>query len=254
MSNLQVIESEGELVVDSRLVAERLGIQHETFLKTLKKYQASVEKRFGQFRFEIATVTNSVGATNQVKFALLTELQATALMTFSRNTPQVVECKLALVEAFEKAKQVILEKQVPAIAPPLEPLDPAEAELQRLERLTRLALDLDATDYEKSLLKQRVLALVTGETSQPRTLPAMSLGITVSERARALGYRLGPGQLIMAGNFASKFYRKRYGVVPEKRYRDVDGEGKSIYVNVYRAPQDLAILDSAIQSVILATV
>lgn len=107
MNAISVSECNGNLVVDSRLIADRLGIDHKNFLETVKKYQAQIEQRFGQFAFETETVENSVGAVNQVKFALLTEPQATTLMTFSRNTEQVVECKLALVEAFEKAKSVI---------------------------------------------------------------------------------------------------------------------------------------------------
>lgn len=98
---------DGELVVDSRLVAARLNIQHESFMKTLRKYESRIVQRFGQFRFEIGTVVNSVGAVNETDYVLLTEPQASALMTLSRNTDQVVECKLELVEAFEKAKQII---------------------------------------------------------------------------------------------------------------------------------------------------
>lgn len=40
MSNLSVIDCEGLLVVDSRLIAEELGIQHKNFLATLDKYEA----------------------------------------------------------------------------------------------------------------------------------------------------------------------------------------------------------------------
>ncbi len=95
---------DGELVVDSRLVAVRLGIQHESFMRTVDKYQARIETKFGHLRFEIGTVRNSVGAVNEVKYVLLTEAQATTLMTLSRNTDEVVDCKFDLVEAFEKAK------------------------------------------------------------------------------------------------------------------------------------------------------
>lgn len=70
-----------------------------------------------------------------------------------------------------------------------------------------------------------------------------SIGITVSERARALGHRLTESQLIQAGTIAGRHYKQRYGIAPEKRYRDT--EGKSFYINVYRSPQDLAILDAA---------
>ena len=104
----------GELVVDSRLIAERLGIKHENFMQTIKKHGYRIEKRFGQFRFETGTVRNSVGAVNETIYVLLTEPQATALMTFSRNTEEVIECKLDLVQAFEKAKAALKSLAHPA--------------------------------------------------------------------------------------------------------------------------------------------
>ena len=53
MSDLVVIEYEGTLVVDSRLVAQELGIEHESFMVTIKKYKTQTEEAFGQLRFEI---------------------------------------------------------------------------------------------------------------------------------------------------------------------------------------------------------
>jgi phage regulator Rha-like protein len=104
MSKLNVIDHEGLLVVDSRLIAEELGIQHKNFLATLDKYIEEIEEDWGQVAFETETVTNSVGASNSAKYALLTEQQATLLMTYSRNTEQVRRCKRQLVKAFTKAR------------------------------------------------------------------------------------------------------------------------------------------------------
>ena len=107
MSKLNVIDHEGQLVVDSRLIALELGIQHKNFLANLDKYLEEIEEDWGQVAFETETVTNSVGASNSVKYALLTEPQATLLMTYSRNTEQVRRCKRQLVKAFTKAKQAL---------------------------------------------------------------------------------------------------------------------------------------------------
>ena len=107
MSDLIVTNIDGQLLVDSRLIAERLGIQHETVVKHLKKY-ATQFQAMGNLRFEIgASAPNSNGARHQVSFALLNEPQSTFLMTLSKNTDLVVQCKLDLVIAFEKAKQLI---------------------------------------------------------------------------------------------------------------------------------------------------
>ena len=82
---------------------------------TLKKYQSLVESRFGLFRFKRGEI---IGRGQPEKFALLSENQATILMTFSRNTNTVVQCKLDLVEAFSNAKKLLLQPApaVPASA------------------------------------------------------------------------------------------------------------------------------------------
>ena len=109
MNNLIAIVNQGDtLVVDSRLIAERLGVGHSDWYRNIVlKYQTETEQAFGHLRFESGTVTNSVGAVNTVKFALLTEDQATFLMTLSRNTPEVVACKATLVKSFSEAKRIL---------------------------------------------------------------------------------------------------------------------------------------------------
>lgn len=106
VATIQVQEIDGQLLVDSRLIAERLGIQHRSFYKTLLKHSVFLNNRFGRLRFQIATF-ETAGGSQQVSFALLTEPQATFVMTLSRNTPEVIEAKADLVTAFEKAKQII---------------------------------------------------------------------------------------------------------------------------------------------------
>ena len=98
--------SDGVLVVDSRLIAQELGIQHENFMETIKKYQAETEQAFGSIRFETGVKKKAVGATTE-KFVFLTEDQATFLMTLSRNTPDVVRCKVMLVSQFSNAKKLL---------------------------------------------------------------------------------------------------------------------------------------------------
>jgi phage regulator Rha-like protein len=104
LTKIDVINKDGDLVVDSRLIADELGIEHEVFMRTVKKYETKIQQRFGIIRFENGKID---GRGRPEKYALLTESQATTLMTFSRNTDRVVECKLNLVAAFEKAKSVI---------------------------------------------------------------------------------------------------------------------------------------------------
>ena len=105
-TSLQVIERENKLVIDSRLIAEELGIQHKNFLASIEKYLEEIEDDWGQVAFETETVRNSVGAVNLTKFAYLTEPQAQLVMTYSKNTERVRQCKRKLIKAFDKAKNI----------------------------------------------------------------------------------------------------------------------------------------------------
>lgn len=108
-NNFIAIALKGDvLVVDSRLVAERLGILHKNFLATIYRYQSEIEQEegFGSIAFETESKISG-GRINPKpgKFAWLTEPQLSFLMTLSRNTPQVVQCKRLLVKAFVLAKE-----------------------------------------------------------------------------------------------------------------------------------------------------
>ena len=106
MSNLAVSERNGILVVDSRLVAQELGIEHPTLLKTIDKYSTRLEAK-SPLRFEVDVVKRPQGGGSHTRYAWLDERQATLLMTYSRNIEQVLNCKDALVDAFIEARQII---------------------------------------------------------------------------------------------------------------------------------------------------
>ncbi len=105
MPNLTVIERESVLVVDSRLVASSLVIADENLLATVDKYKERIKPEFGKIAFQ----PRFSDCCKPGRFAWLTEDRATFLMTLSRNTDEVVQCKLELLEAFFKAKRVIKE-------------------------------------------------------------------------------------------------------------------------------------------------
>jgi phage regulator Rha-like protein len=132
---LAVTDLDGQLVVDSRLIAERLGLQHETVVKNIRKYAADFQS-MGNLRFEIGTShPNANGAQHQISFVCLNELQANFLMTLSKNTDRVVWCKRDLVIAFDRAKQII-KTVIPAQNDRIRELE-LEVELER-ERNKRI--------------------------------------------------------------------------------------------------------------------
>ena len=110
MADLEIFSDGGELYVDSRLIAERLGIEHRNFLETLDTYETRIEKAFGVLRFETAKPKGPQGG-RPARYGLLYEDQATFVMTLSRNSPEVVQAKLDLVTAFSRAKELLARRQ-----------------------------------------------------------------------------------------------------------------------------------------------
>jgi len=139
MSNLAVTERNGTLVVDSRLVAQELGIEHPTLLKTIDKYSTRLEAK-SPLRFEVDVVKRPQGGGSHSRYAWLDERQATLLMTYSRNTEQVLNCKDALVDAFMEARQII----------------PAQS--QEIERL-KLELELARAQQSNAQSQERLLQI-----------------------------------------------------------------------------------------------
>lgn len=160
MSNLSVIELAGVLVVDSHLIALDLGIEHRALLQTLDKHLEKIEASLGAVAFEMREFKTKQGNRSTERIAWLTEDQATLLMTFSRNTERVVECKITLVQAFSKAKQVIKES-IPAQS--------QEFELKKLElQLIQAKQRYQDTGYAIQLsTSPATLAWLRGETPPP---------------------------------------------------------------------------------------
>lgn len=52
MPQITIVEVAGELVVDSRIIAEQLGIEHKHFVKTIRNHKATIEANFGEVSFE----------------------------------------------------------------------------------------------------------------------------------------------------------------------------------------------------------
>ena len=255
MSSLSVQEKDGVLVVDSRLIAIELGIKHGDWMRNVvAKYQSQTEQAFGHLRFENGTVTNSVGAVNKVRFVYLTEEQSLFMMTLSRNTKRVVQCKIQLVKAFSEAKK-LLEKTRAARTHNESNNPPLPSARERLQNIS-LGMDLleDLGGWDKRtavLLKDQIRNILLGDRLQPsltqnsQTEPPR-LEYPVSDRAIDLGYRPTHGQLLQIGKRVKKLYLERHGTEPIKREQFVGGTTRM--VNVYGF-NDLDLLDEAISLV-----
>lgn len=101
--NLPLIVKKNEARVDSRLLAGAFGRQHRAQLALVDKHLARFEK-FGKVFFEKAPSIESATGQRE-RFALLNEDQCYLLLTFTRNTPQVADLKVKLVQAFSEARK-----------------------------------------------------------------------------------------------------------------------------------------------------
>ena len=133
------------LVVDSRIIAEQLGIEHRSFIKLIRKHQIKIETKFGGVGFEIAP--------DSAVFAWLNENQITALLTLCRNTDRVVDLKFDLVEKFrEQKKQLenpidrklfneLADRIAKLETQPVAALPPAVPEMTRVAQVKELAIN-----------------------------------------------------------------------------------------------------------------
>lgn len=101
--DLSVSTVKGEPRVDSRLLAARLGVQHQNTFELLKDYRADFEQ-LGVLRFETGKPSGGSAGGRPERFALLNEDQCYLLLTYSRNTAKVRELKVKLVKAFKEAR------------------------------------------------------------------------------------------------------------------------------------------------------
>lgn len=101
--NITLTTYKGEPRVDSRLIAEQLGNQHESTIKTVKAYAADF-RQFGVLRFEIGKPPAGSKGGRPEEYALLNEDQCYLLLTYSRNTPRARALKINLVKAFREAR------------------------------------------------------------------------------------------------------------------------------------------------------
>lgn len=105
---IEIVSQNDCLVVDSRLIANELGIEHRALRQTIEKYVNEIQE-FGVVTFQMSKPLEGSSGGRPERHCYLNEDQATFLMTLSRNTPQVIDCKRNLVKAFSQAKQIIKE-------------------------------------------------------------------------------------------------------------------------------------------------
>ena len=208
------------LVVDSRLITEVLGVGHGPWMtNVVKKYQSEIEEDFGAIHFKNGF--NGVGSNGGKAevYALLSEDQATCLMTYSKNTDQVRAAKRNLVKSFAKAKDLLQGSY-------REPEQKALPETS-LEKWGELIRDLGLTKSPivMSAFEQRLSEELSGKSSTNIDAP-----ILVAVRANQLGCShksIGDGSKL--GTYIRTMGFKSLGKSQHGKYR----------VNVYNPSPEL---------------
>ncbi|ENT5139833.1 TPA: P63C domain-containing protein [Pseudomonas aeruginosa] len=100
---IKLVHSAGEARVDSRVIAEQLGVKHKHSFALVTRYQRKFEE-LGQLPFQKEVGRRAQGGGRAERFALLNEDQAYFLLSLSRNSDLVVDLKLRLVKAFRDVR------------------------------------------------------------------------------------------------------------------------------------------------------
>ncbi len=101
------IQIKSEPRIDSRLIADSLGVKHQNTFELIKGYKTDFEE-LGLLRFQTGAVSSVGGrGIKHLKYAMLNEDQAYLLLTYSRNTAKVRALKVKLVQAFRDARKAL---------------------------------------------------------------------------------------------------------------------------------------------------
>jgi phage regulator Rha-like protein len=177
MSNLAVFEQNGVLVVDSRLVASELNVTHSDWMRNIiKKYQAQIEQGFGSLRFE-----------DQVLF----------VMTLSRNTERVIQCKMNLVKAFSNARKQLQQPQ---------PMTTIQALAVMVNQMAEQERRMIEQEQQLKLAEARLAAV---ECEQGRYIAPSGNKYTVLGFAVKQGLEVSAKSASQKGKQASTLCRKR---------------------------------------------
>jgi phage regulator Rha-like protein len=192
---LEIITQDETLVVDSRLIAEELDIEHRALRQTIEKYLTELQE-FGVVTFEMSKPPEGSQGGRPERFCYLNEDQSIFVMTLSRNTEKVVKCKANLVKAFKQAKE-----RLEAIAPEKEIITPRQLPQHSAVEYAQAAHMVET--LPDNLLKQLVRDALIDELSLQQNLKYLPVAekpkqyTIVKVRAKRLGYtdkQIGDGK------------------------------------------------------------
>lgn len=106
MKNELVYIRKNDVFTNSLIIASGTGVEHRKVKDQIRKYETQIK----QLGLLASYQAESTGGRPEEYYAL-NEPQASFLVTLLKNTPFVVEFKLALVKEFYQMRKLLLEKQ-----------------------------------------------------------------------------------------------------------------------------------------------
>jgi phage regulator Rha-like protein len=100
---------DGEARASSEVIARGVKQGHRGLMQLIRRHLASLEG-FGRVQFEIRTLKTR-GGPQQREVALLNEHQAALVISFMRNSPGVVEFKVALIREFFRMRDELSKRE-----------------------------------------------------------------------------------------------------------------------------------------------
>ncbi len=83
---VELVSFNGSKLVDSRLIAQEIEIEHRALMQLIVRYKNDIESKFGQLTFKMEVAKSRNGAGNPSKYTFLTEDQTFFVVSLSRNT------------------------------------------------------------------------------------------------------------------------------------------------------------------------
>lgn len=189
--NALVTIQDGALVTTSVVIAEHTGVQHQAFIKLVRKYLGDLEA-FGRVGFSLQPF-DTAGGRQVREIATLNEQQATMAIAFMRNSEIVRSFKIALVKKFFEMRAELTSPTDRLEALPPEQRALVAAMVENAE-IKRKQAELAAKQVEHSAALQQIDQRVTtlAETMQLTERPQNSESIAhIRERINKL-YGLPP--------------------------------------------------------------
>jgi phage regulator Rha-like protein len=180
--------------IDSRLIADGLGVSHNHLIEQIEKYSERL-KSLGIVRFETEKLNSGRGRPERIVY--LNENQCYALVTLSKNTARAVDLKFALVMAFSEAREALA--SVTDYLPNYREVHDNLAQLVRLHG-SSVSESIHHTNLERMINK--ALRVPTG--SRKQLPPAIRSAVAVAEGIANAAYK----EALITGQDHKTAYKK----------------------------------------------